>query len=142
MPDAQAAHEYTLTATLTALAGANLIYGLGMLDSGLTWDYAQAVLHNEMLRMVMKAVEGFPITDEAIAFDVIKEVGHGGEFITHPHTFKNMRKQSQGDLSTEKAVTAGLQMDQRMLWKKPMPGQPTSSTITRYRLCLKTFRPS
>lgn len=103
MPDAQAAHEYTLTATLTALAGANLIYGLGMLDSGLTWDYAQAVLQNEMLRMVLKATEGFSITDEAIAFDVIKDVGHGGEFITHPHTFKNMRKQSQGDLFDRKS---------------------------------------
>ena len=98
MPDAQAAHEYTLTALFPALAGANLIYGLGMLDSGLTWDYAQAVMHNEMLRMVLKAAQGFAITDEAIAFDVIKEVGHGGEFITHPHTFKNMRKYSQADL--------------------------------------------
>jgi trimethylamine--corrinoid protein Co-methyltransferase len=74
-----------------------------MLDSGLTWDYAQAVLHNEMLRMVMKAVEGFTISDEAIAFDVIKEVGHGGEFITHAHTFKNMRQLSQGDLFDRKS---------------------------------------
>jgi trimethylamine--corrinoid protein Co-methyltransferase len=53
--------------------------------------------------MVLKATEGFSITDEAIAFDVIKDVGHGGEFITHPHTFKNMRKQSQGDLFDRKS---------------------------------------
>ena len=31
----------TLTGVIPALAGANLIYGLGMLDSALTWDYAQ-----------------------------------------------------------------------------------------------------
>lgn len=103
MPDVQAAHELTLTALFPALAGANLIYGLGMLDSGLTWDYAQAVLQNEMYKMIMKAAEGFTISDEAIAFDVIKEVGHGGEFITHSHTFQHMRQQSQGDLFDRKS---------------------------------------
>ncbi|OQY02817.1 MAG: hypothetical protein B6I22_12885 [Desulfobacteraceae bacterium 4572_123] len=111
MPDAQAAHELTLTALFPALAGANLIYGLGMLDSGLTWDYAQAVLQNEMYRMILKAAEGFTISDEAIAFDVIKEVGHGGEFITHPHTFEHMRQHSQADLFDRKSrdgwITAG-----------------------------------
>ena len=111
MPDAQAAHELTLTALFPVLAGANLIYGLGMLDSGLTWDYAQAVLQNEMYRGIMKAAEGFTISDEAIAFDVIKEVGHGGEFVTHPHTFKHMRQHSQNDLFDRKSrdswVTAG-----------------------------------
>ena len=103
MPDAQAAHELTLTALFPVLAGANLIYGLGMLDSGLTWDYAQAVLQNEMYRMIMKAAEGFTISDEAIAFDVIKAVGHGGEFVTHPHTFKHMRQHSQNDLFDRKS---------------------------------------
>ena len=35
-----------------------MIYGIGMLDSSLTWDYAQAVMQNEMVRMVRKTVEG------------------------------------------------------------------------------------
>jgi trimethylamine--corrinoid protein Co-methyltransferase len=33
--DAQSGHEFTLTAIIPALAGANLIYGVGMLDSAL-----------------------------------------------------------------------------------------------------------
>ena len=95
MPDAQAAHEFTLTAILPALAGANMIYGLGMLDSGMTWDYAQAVMQNEMVRMIVAAVQGIPLTDEDLSLDVIASVGPGGEFITHEHTFKNMKQQSQ-----------------------------------------------
>jgi len=87
-----------LTAVLPALAGANLIYGIGMLDSGLTWDYAQAVMENEMLEMVLRTVQGISISDELIAFDVVKQVGPGGEFISHDHTFEHMREQSQGKL--------------------------------------------
>ena len=83
---------------LPALAGANLIYGIGMLDSGLTWDYAQAVMENEMIEMVLQTVKGISISDEQIAFDVVKQVGPGGEFISHDHTFEHMREQSQGKL--------------------------------------------
>ena len=106
MPDSQAAHEFTLTAMLPALAGTNLIYGIGMLDSGLTWDYAQAVMQNEMVRMVRKTLEGIPVTDETIASEVIKDVGPGGEYITNKHTFQNMRQQSQVDLFDRKTRDA------------------------------------
>ena len=75
-----------------------MIYGLGMLDSGMTWDYAQAVMQNEMVRMIVAAIRGIPLTDENLSLDVIAAVGPGGEFITHEHTFKNMKQQSQVDL--------------------------------------------
>lgn len=98
LPDSQAGHEYTLTALLPAMCGANLIYGLGMLDSGLTWDYAQGVLHNEMLTMIRKALGGIKVDDESIALEVIEQVGPRGEYLTHPHTFKNMRNQSRFEI--------------------------------------------
>ena len=98
MPDAQAAHEFTLTALLPALAGANMIYGVGMLDSGMTWDYAQAVMQNEMVSMIVKSIEGIPLSDELMALDVIESVGPGGEYITHEHTYKHMKQQSQVEL--------------------------------------------
>lgn len=91
---------------LPALAGVNLIYGLGMLDSGMTWDYAQAVMHNEMLRMVQRVVKGIEISDEQFAFDVIQDVGPGGEFITHNHTLAHMREQTQGELFDRNARDA------------------------------------
>ena len=64
-----------MTAILPALAGANMIYGLGMLDSGMTWDYAQAVMQNEMVRMIVAAIRGIPLTDEDLSLDVIAAVG-------------------------------------------------------------------
>jgi len=84
---------------LPALAGANLIYGLGMLELGITFDYAQLVMDNDMTKMIKKAVEGIAVNDATLAVDVIRQVGAAGEFITHEHTFKHMKEvQSQPDL--------------------------------------------
>lgn len=75
-----------------------MIYGIGMIDSALAWDYASALLQNEFLDMVLKVVNGIQVTEENIAYDVIKEVGPAGEFITHEHTFTHFNKMSKTDL--------------------------------------------
>jgi len=96
--DAQSGHEKTLTSLLPALAGANLIYGLGMLESGVTIDYAQLVMDAEFARMVKYCVPGIPVTDETLSVDVIAEVGPFGDFLSHDDTYKGMRGQSQSKL--------------------------------------------
>ena len=75
-----------------------MIYGLGMLEGGLTWDYAQLVMQNEMARMILHTVKGIPVTDEKMAIEVIRSVGPGGEFISHDHTFKHFKELSQSKL--------------------------------------------
>ena len=71
MTDAQSGHEKTLTGLLPALAGANLIYGLGMLESGVTMDYGQLVLDNEIARLIKYTVAGIPVNDETLAVEDI-----------------------------------------------------------------------
>jgi len=83
-----------MTALLPALAGANMIYGLGMLEGGLTWDYASMIMQNEMAKQLLQCVRGITVNDEEMAMEVIKSVGPGGEFISHEHTFQNFRKLS------------------------------------------------
>jgi trimethylamine--corrinoid protein Co-methyltransferase len=81
------------------LAGANLIYGLGMLEMGMTLSWAQLVMDNEIAGMVKHVVQGIPVNDETLAVDVIHEVGAFGDFISHEHTRKHMRAlQSQPKL--------------------------------------------
>jgi len=93
--DAQSGHEKTITSLLPALAGANLIYGLGMLESGVTIDYAQLVMDAEFARMVKYCVPGIPVTDETLSVDVIAEVGPFSDFLSHDDTLKGMRGQSR-----------------------------------------------
>jgi len=71
--DAQSGHEFTLTAIIPALAGANMIYGVGMLDSALTWDYASALLQNEFIEMVLRVVNGIQVSDETLMAANLRE---------------------------------------------------------------------
>ena len=80
------------------MAGANLIYGLGMIEMGMTIDYGQMVMDNEFARMIKYLVQGIPVNDETLAVDVIKEIGVGKDFLSHETTYKHMRTQSQPKL--------------------------------------------
>ena len=80
------------------MAGANLIYGLGMIEMGMTIDYGQMVMDNEFARMIKYTVQGIPVNDETLAVDVIHEIGVGKDFLSHENTYKHMRSQSQPKL--------------------------------------------
>ena len=91
MSDAQMGHEKTLTALLPALAGANVIYGLGNTETGVTMDYGQMVMDNEFAGLIKYTIQGIPVNDETLAVDVIHETGHFKDFLSHDHTMENMR---------------------------------------------------
>jgi trimethylamine--corrinoid protein Co-methyltransferase len=80
------------------LAGANLIYGLGMIEMGMTIDFGQLVMDNEFAGMIKHAVQGVLVNDETLAVDVIREIGVGKDFLSHESTYKHMRSQSQPKL--------------------------------------------
>jgi len=92
--DAQSGYESALTNLLCALAGANFIHdAAGLMEFAMTVCYEKFVIDNEILGMVMRAVEGIKVTDETLAFDVIKQVGPGGNFVTAKHTRRFMRSE-------------------------------------------------
>ena len=98
IPDAQAAYETALSALTAALAGANFIFGAGTLDQLLTFDYAKLVMDAELVVMITRVIKGIEVTDESMALDVIEQVGPGGEFMTHDHTYDHVREISQSTL--------------------------------------------
>jgi trimethylamine--corrinoid protein Co-methyltransferase len=90
--DAQCGYESALSGLLCALAGANFIHdAAGLLDFALSVSYEKYVTDNEILGMVMRAVEGIKVDEDTLAFDLIKEVGPGGHFVSTRHTRKYMR---------------------------------------------------
>ncbi len=80
------------------MAGANLIYGAGMIESGVTFDLAQFVIDNEIARMIKMVVGGIPVHDEALAVDDIHSVGPFGDFLSLDSTYRHMRDLSQPDI--------------------------------------------
>jgi trimethylamine--corrinoid protein Co-methyltransferase len=90
--DAQAGYESAITSTLVALAGANFIHdAAGFVEFCLTASYDKLVVDNEIIGMVMRAVEGIEVNDRTLALDEIKKVGPGGHFVSSRHTRKYMR---------------------------------------------------
>ena len=87
-----------MTGILPALAGANVIYGLGMLEMGITFDLAQLVWDHEIAEMILHSMKGVPVNDMTLAVDVIKEMGIGKDYLSHPTTYEHMRSQSQAKL--------------------------------------------
>ena len=112
LPDIQSGYEFTLSATLSALAGANIVFGSGVLEQGLTIDYAKILMDAEMIRMIQIAIKGVEISDEKLAMDVIHEVGHGGAYITHEHSLRSMRSQSRTKLFDRRSRTDWMEITQ------------------------------
>jgi trimethylamine--corrinoid protein Co-methyltransferase len=80
---------------MAALAGANLIYGSGMIESGVTFDCGQFVMDNEFARMIKHCVGGIAVSDETLAVDDIARVGAFGDFLSLDATLRHMRELSQ-----------------------------------------------
>ncbi len=92
--DSQSGYESAITSTLCALAGANFIHdAAGLMEFAMSMSEEKLVIDNEILGMVMRAVEGIRVDDESIGLDVIKKTGPGGNFVTTNHTRRFMRKE-------------------------------------------------
>jgi trimethylamine--corrinoid protein Co-methyltransferase len=119
VPDIQSGYEFALSATLSALAGGNIVFGSGVLEQGLTIDYAKLVMDAEMIRMIQVAIGGIEISDDKLAMDVIHEVGPGGAYISHEHSLRSMRSQSHSKLFDRRSrsdwmeITSGASMRER-----------------------------
>ncbi|MFX1282664.1 MAG: trimethylamine methyltransferase family protein [Promethearchaeota archaeon] len=93
--DAQAGQESAMNVLLASMAGINLIVNaLGGLGPGIqACSYAAMIFHDENLKAISRVLKGIEISDEALALDVIHEVGPGGEYLSHPHTLKHFRSE-------------------------------------------------
>jgi trimethylamine--corrinoid protein Co-methyltransferase len=91
--DAQAGAEATFHLMAQALAGLNLIHDVGYMDGSMACAVEQLVLGDDIIGMVRRFMRGMEFTPDQIARDLIAEVGPGGEFLSHPHTSENFRKE-------------------------------------------------
>ena len=98
LPDAQAAYQFTMNALTLSLAGANMLFGAGGIESGITFDYAKLIMDHECILNIRRILEGVKVDNESMALDLIDEIGPGGTFLTHRHTFDRVRTQSQAFL--------------------------------------------
>ncbi len=109
-----------------------MIYGPGMLESGITFDYGQLVLDCEFARMIKHTIQGIPVNDETLAIDPIKEIGSGADFLMHKHTFTHMRGQSRPELIDRKM---------RGTWEKAGSSTAYERAMEKVRYILEHHEP-
>jgi trimethylamine--corrinoid protein Co-methyltransferase len=118
--DSQSGYESAITSMLCALSGSNFIHdAAGLMEFAMSVSYEKLVTDNEILGMIMRAVEGIKVNDDTLAFDVIKQVGPGGNFISQKHTRHHMRSEHYQPMLSDRKnredweATGGMDTQQR-----------------------------
>ncbi len=94
IPDAQAGWEKGLTTGLAAMGGNNYIHhAAGMLESMQCIAYEQYVIDDEIIGQACKILKGISTGEDHLAFEAIREVGPGGNYLLCDHTFQYLRSE-------------------------------------------------
>jgi len=91
--DAQAGLEAAQGIYLAAVAGANHLAGPGMLESGLCQSLEKLVIDHEICRAAARLHHGITCDQKHLAVELIREVGHEGNFLAAAHTAKWLRQE-------------------------------------------------
>lgn len=118
---------------LAALAGANMIYGLGMIDLGMTLDFSQLVIDNEIAKMTRRILTGIPVNEDTLAVDLIRKIGSNGNFLMEEHTLKNMR--------TVPSQSKLFDRSSRQVWEDRGSKDLATRAIEKARFILENHKP-
>jgi trimethylamine--corrinoid protein Co-methyltransferase len=68
-----------------------MIHDVGYLEQGLTSSMEMVVASDEIIDMVKRILRGIPVTDASRALDVMDQVGPGGHYLEHDHTYSRFK---------------------------------------------------
>ncbi len=116
--DAQSGYETGMNTTAALLAGTDMFNMGGLLGGLMAFDFAKAVIDNEIALMLKRIHRGLEFSKENIALDLISEVGPGGTYMDEMHTIEHMR--------TTAVLTNVASREMREQWNEK--GQPDAHT--------------
>jgi trimethylamine---corrinoid protein Co-methyltransferase len=90
--DEQSTLEAAYYAITSALTGVDLMFDGGCLEGGLLWSPELLTIVDEIADLSKATTAGIEVTDEALAIDVIREVGIGDIYLGHDHTLAHFRE--------------------------------------------------
>lgn len=91
--DAQSLAERAMLGQTVALAGADILGGVGQLECATVFSPVQAVLDNELGGMLRQYIRMPEVDDEAFNWPEISSMRAGGHFLDSRHTLKYCRHQ-------------------------------------------------
>lgn len=110
LDDAQSGYETAMSTAAGVLAGADMLNMGGLLDALKVFDFAKAVIDDEIAQMLKRLKHGINFNEEELALQVIAQVKPGGSFMMNPHTVRRMK--------TEALLTRLSDREARETWEK------------------------
>lgn len=108
--DAQSGYETGMSVVAGYLGGVDIFNMGGLLDALMAFDFAKAVIDNDIALMLKRLNRGFEFSEEDLALDLIAQVGPGGMFADNEHTLERMR--------TTMYLSDLADRDPRQLWQE------------------------
>jgi trimethylamine--corrinoid protein Co-methyltransferase len=102
--DVQMGMEKLGTALLPALAGTNMILGMGLFAEENVMSQEALMIDCEVAGYVQRILQGIRVNDYTTDLSPFKEVGPGGTFIDKMHTHENFRKEMWQPAITSRGV--------------------------------------
>lgn len=91
-PDAQAGAESAIALYTAARNGINFIlHAAGILGSYIAMSFEKFMVDEEVCGMVKQMLKPIEVSDSSIDYEMICQVGPGGQYLTNPKTFKLCR---------------------------------------------------
>lgn len=88
----QAGYENIFTHFLGVMAGADMSFGpSGMYEAVSLLDHPRILFDRELLRVIDEVTDGMDVNSETLSFDMIKEIGQHGSYISRKETGKAYR---------------------------------------------------
>jgi trimethylamine--corrinoid protein Co-methyltransferase len=134
MPDGQAMAESALMLSTAIRGGANFIYhAFGQMGAYISMSFEKWIMDEEVVANIRRILTPMVINHETIDTDTICQLGIGGQYLTHPSTFKEFKTLSQPMMFNRKdyqrwkkdggksaAQAAGLLLEKRLAsYEKP-----------------------
>jgi trimethylamine--corrinoid protein Co-methyltransferase len=91
-PGAQAAYENTLGMMLELFAGADFLFGAGLLDSVTQMSLEELVVADEVFGMVSRLLRGVAVDQEHLAVELIGQMGFRSDYLLAGHTREHVRE--------------------------------------------------
>ena len=108
--DAQSGYETGMSGMGGIVSGMDMFNIGGLIDALTTFDFAKAVIDDEVAQMLKRVKRGISFNEEDLAVDLIKQIGPGGSYIVAKHTISRMK--------TEAVMTKIADRDARTIWEK------------------------
>ena len=110
------------TIMVSAMSGTDLSAGMGGLDHAKGCSYEMMILDAAVWEDIRSLMRDVRVNEETVALDVVRAVGHGNTFLSHPHTLRHFKEElffrDRGKLGWQATLSGRMIPEARGIAKK------------------------